>query len=99
MLFARRQRQHKAAPPGRIHRFATQPSGHLADIFFLAPEQPDIRPAELQANADRLPLTHHDVGVHLAGRFDCAERYRLGHHRDQQRLVRMAGIRQRRQVG
>src|SRR3546814_3305168 len=62
MLFARRERQHKAALAVGIDRFAAQASRHLADIFGLAREEADIRPAELEADAERLPLAHDNVG-------------------------------------
>ena len=52
--------------PVGVDRLAAQPAGHLADVFLLAAEQPDIGPAELQADADRLALADDDVGVHLA---------------------------------
>ena len=73
-----------------IDRLAAQPPGHLPDIFVLAPEQPHIRPAELQPDADRLALPDDDVRVHLARRAERTERDRLGNDRDQQRLVLVA---------
>src|SRR3546814_5153990 len=60
MLFARRERQHKAALAVGIDRFAAQASRHLADIFGLAREEADIRPAELEADrkSTRLNSSH-----------------------------------------
>src|SRR3546814_16958523 len=54
MLLARRERQHKAALAVGIDRLAAQASRHLADIFGLAGEAATIRPAELEADAERL---------------------------------------------
>ncbi len=99
MLLARRQRQHEAALAFGIDRLAAEAPRHLADILLLAAEQPDIRPAELQPDADRLAFADDDVGVHLARRLERAQRDRLGHHRDQQRLLRVARVGQRAQVG
>src|SRR3546814_4847122 len=98
MLLARRERQHEATLAVGIDGLAAQPPRHLANIFLLAPEQPDIRPAELQPDADRLAFTDDDIGIHLAGRFERAKRRRFGHHRDQQRFLRVARRRQRRKI-
>ena len=68
MLLARRQRQHETAAPIGVDRLAAQPAGHLADVFVLAAEQPDIRPSELEPDAERLPLADDDVRAHLARR-------------------------------
>ena len=67
--------------------------GHLADELLLAGEQADIGPAEIEADADRLAFADDDVGAHLAGRADRAQRHRLGDHHDEQRalLVRARG--------
>ena len=75
-----------------------KPPRHLADVFLLAAEQPDVGPAELQPDADRLAFADDDVGAHFARRLDRAERDRFGHDRDQQRLLGLACLRQRRQI-
>src|SRR3546814_2570989 len=41
-------------------------------------------------DAERLPLTHHDVGAHFAGRLDKAERNGFGDDGDQQRARGLA---------
>ena len=94
-----RQRQHEAAPPVGIDGLATQPPRHLADMLLATGEQPQIRPAEVKAVADGLPLGDDDVGPHLAGRPDQPERYYLGNDDDQQRPRRVAGSGERRQIG
>jgi hypothetical protein len=68
-------------------------------MLLAAGEQADIRPAELQPDADRLAFADDDVGAHLAGRADQPERDRLGDHRDQQRALGMRRLGDRRQVG
>src|SRR3546814_16808044 len=50
----------------------------------------DIGAAELEPDAERLSLAHHDIGAHFAGRLNQAERDRFGDHRDQQRTGRLA---------
>src|SRR3546814_19477784 len=43
MLLARRERQHEATLAVGIDGLAAQPPRHLANLFLLAPEQPDLR--------------------------------------------------------
>ena len=90
VLFARRQRQHEAAPPVRVDRLAAEAPGHLAQIFRSRREEADIRAAEIQAVADRLAFADDDVGAHLARRLDEAERDGLGEDGDEQRALRPA---------
>src|SRR5262249_2219631 len=85
MLLARRQRQHEAAPALGIDSLTAKPPGHLPDELLVATEQAEVGPAELEPDAERLPLTHDDIGAEVTRRFEQAERHRLGHHRDQQR--------------
>ncbi len=92
MLLARRERQHEAALAVRVHRLAAQPSGHLAHEFLARAEQAQIGSAEIQADAQRLPLAHHDIGAERSGAFQQPQGHRLGHHRDQQRALGMRGI-------
>src|SRR3546814_19321202 len=68
MLFAGRKRQHETALARRVHRLAAEAARHLADIFLLAREQAQIRPAKLQADADGLALAHDDVRAHMPRR-------------------------------
>ena len=85
MLLAGGERQHEAALAIGIDRFAAQPARHLADELFRTAEQAKVRPAELQTDAQRLPLAHNDVGAKVARRFEQAERHRFRHHGNQQR--------------
>ena len=85
--------------PSRVDGLAGEPARHLADVLLAAREQADIRPAELQPDADRLALADDDVGAHLARRFDQPQRDRFGDHRDQQRPRRVRRFGDRREVG
>src|SRR5947208_4598503 len=73
VLFARRERQHPAAPSLGIGGLADEPTRHLPDKFLAAGEQPDIGAAEIERVAKRLALASNDVGAHLARRRDRAE--------------------------
>ena len=99
MLLARRQGEDEAALAFRVLSHAGQPPRHLPHELLLAREQPAIRPAELQADAERLALADDDVGAHLARALEHPERDRLGHHRDQQRALGMRRFGDRRQIG
>ena len=84
MLFARRKGQDEGAAAGSIDRFAAETSRHLAQIFGLRREKPDIGTAEIQAIADRLTLARDNVGAHCARRLHEAKRNSFGEHRDEQ---------------
>src|ERR1700730_8761416 len=90
MLLARRKGQYEAAPSRGIHRFAAEAPRHLAQIFGLGGEQPDIGAAEIQAIADGLAFAHGNIGVHRSRRLDETERDNLGEDRDQNRALRLA---------
>ena len=66
MLLAGREGEHEAALAFGVDRLAGEPPRHLPDIFLAGCEQADIRPAEIEADADRLALADDDVGAHLA---------------------------------
>ena len=77
VLLARRQGQHPAAPPIGIDGLADEPPRHLPHEFFAGGEQPDIGAAEIERVAEGLAFGGDDVGAHLAGRTDGAERQRF----------------------
>ena len=86
MLFARGKRQHEAALALGVHRLAAQPARHLANVFRITDgKQPQIRPAKLQADAERLPLAHDDIGTEIARRRQRAQRDGFGIDNNQQR--------------
>jgi len=58
----------------------------------------DIGPAEAQRIADGLAFADDDVGAHLAGRAQRAQRHDLGEHGDQQRAPFVRDLRDGRQV-
>ena len=99
MLLAGRQRQHEPALAVGIHRLPAQPPRHLPHELLAAPEQAQIRPAELQAHPQRLPLAHHDVRAQHTRGLDQPQRDRLGHHRDQQRALGVRRIGNRGEIG
>ncbi len=98
MLFPGRKRQNEAAPALCIHRLAAQAARHLTHIFLSRREEPEIRSAELEADAQRLPLANDHVRAHQARSLHRAQCHRLRHHRDQQRANLMHLVRKRRQV-
>ena len=98
MLFARGQRQHETALALGIHSLTAQATGHLANKLFLARKQPDIRSAELKADAKRLPLTHNNVRAHVTGCLDCTQCDRFRNHSNQQRAMFMRLGRNRRHI-
>ena len=83
MLLARRERQHPAALAVGIHRFAAQPSRHLAQEFFTHGEEPDMRPAEAHGIAERLAFGRDYVGPHIPRRHQGAERHDFRDHHDE----------------
>jgi hypothetical protein len=102
VLLARREREHEAALAFGIDRLADERPGICrARYFCRLAKEPDIRPAERQRIADRLAFAHDDVGAHLAGRRDEAERHDLGDDGDQQRAdgVRLLGDRPSNRAG
>src|SRR3546814_4389501 len=88
MLRAGRERQHETALAVGVDGFAAQAARHLTDIFALAGEEADIGAAELEPDADRLSLAHHDIGAHFAGRLNQAERDRSEERRVGKECVR-----------
>jgi hypothetical protein len=99
MLLAGREGEDEAALPFRVDGLAGKPPGHLPHIFLTGCEEPHIRPAEVEPDADRLAFADDDVRAHLAGRADRAQGDRLGHHRDQQSAGLMAARGELRQIG
>ena len=83
MLFACRQRQNEATCAIGIDRLTSQAPRHLADIFVLGGKQANIGTAEIQAIANRLAFTSHNIGPHFARRRNEAECNRFGKDRDQ----------------
>ena len=98
MLFAGGKRQHIAAAAFGIHCFAGEAARHLPQIFFTRRKEPDIRPAEIEAVADRLPFGRNDVGALGARRLQQAEGNNFRHHRDQQRTLGMGSLGNRAQI-
>src|SRR3546814_13259575 len=90
MLLAGRERQHETALAVCVDGFAAQAARHLTDIFALAGEEADIGAAELEPDADRLSLAHHDIGAHFPGRLNPPHRDRFGAHRAPQATSRLA---------
>ena len=66
VLLAGGERQDEAALTLRVDGLAGEPARHLADVLFAAGEEPDVRSAELQPDADRLAFADDDVGAHLS---------------------------------
>ena len=98
MLLARRQGQHIAAPALGIHGLAAEPARHLAHMPRAGGEEAEMRAAEAHRIADRLAFRRHDVGPHLPGRLERAQRHDLGDDDHQQRPLRMGGFGELREV-
>src|SRR5208282_620904 len=90
MLLARRKGQDEAAAAQGIHCLAAETPRHLAQIFGLGGEEPNIRTAEIQAIADRLAFARDNIGAHRSRRLDKAERDSLGEYRDEKRALCLA---------
>ena len=87
MLLACRKCQHKATCAIGIDRLTSQAPGHLADIFVLGSKQADVRTAEIQAIANRLAFTSHNISAHCPRRRYETKSNRFGKDRDQQRAL------------
>ena len=61
VLLARLQREHVAGAALDVLRLADDAAGHLAHEPLAAGEQPDVRPAEPERDAQRLPFADDDV--------------------------------------
>ena len=92
MLFARRQRENKAALAIGIDSFAAQTPGHLAQKLFARGKQADIRPAEIQTIAQRLAFADDNIGTHCAGRFQNTQRHCLSDNDNQQGATCVHGL-------
>ena len=66
--------------------------------FSRVANRPRYGPPKFSALPSDWPSAGDDVGAHLARRLDQAQRHRLGHHDDQQRARRVAGLGERRRV-
>src|SRR5207247_10037100 len=71
------QRQDEAAAAVDVARLARDAPGHAAQVRLGGGEEPEGRPAEVQAVAERLALADADVDAALTGRLENAERDRV----------------------
>ena len=91
VLLAGREGQHPAAPAFGVDGLADEPARHLPHELVAGREQTEIRPAEIERVAERLPFGGDNVGAHLAGRLDRTQGQHLGHDDNQQRALVVAG--------
>ena len=94
VLLTRLEGQHKAASSLGVGRLSDESSRHTTQIFFFAREHAEIRTAETERVAERLPFANHNVGVVRAGRLIHAERNRIRAD-DEQRARRVHAFRDR----
>src|SRR2546423_7756101 len=77
VLLARGEREDEAAAALSVVCDAGEPARHLARVLLARGEQPDVRAAEGDGHAERLPLRDDDVGAARARRAKHSERRAL----------------------
>ena len=77
VLLARAKGHHERPLPVQVRGHAHQPAGDLADERVGAGEDPEVRAAVLERDAQRLALARGDVRAVLARRREDGERHRL----------------------
>ena len=83
VLLARAQGHHVSASPVLIHRLADDAPGDLAHVLAARGEEAQVRPAEAERDAQRLPLAHDDVRAQRARRLEQAQSERVSHDAQQ----------------
>ena len=96
VLFAGREREHKAAIAVVIGRLPDQPARHLPQVLFLGRDHSTERTAVAQRHAERLRLHADNIG--LDWRPHHAQRNRLRNRHDQQRALGMRDLRNCRNI-
>jgi len=66
-----------------IDRFPDDPARHPADLLLPGGQKAEVGAAELERNAQRLALSHAEVGPHLPGRLEQRQSEGVGHHNEQ----------------
>ena len=84
MLLAGLKGQYPTASTAAIDGLTDQPAGQAADELLTASQDAQVRPAESQRIAQRLPFGHDDVGCVIARASEQAEADRIDRH-DQER--------------
>jgi hypothetical protein len=88
VLLARAHGHHEGALPVEVGRQPDQSAGDLADERVGRGEDPEVRPAVLRRDAERLALARRDVGAIRPGRLQDRQADRLD-DRDEERAGRM----------
>ncbi len=83
MLLARLQGHDKGPPPLGVRSHPDKPARHAAHVPLTAGEEAQVRAAELQGAAQRLPLAHHDIRPQFPRRLQHPQGDGIGRHNQQ----------------